>query len=340
MQGRRTPLAERRGDLPIAFRQIVERAISARPEDRWPSAAAMLDALGHFVANADEHAVVRKASIAALSALTLGTVLMGLGAINSKYFNSFVLGRENFVNESVWEWMYWGAVSLTAPLVLFMLALLGWSLLVVLRRMLLGLSASARRLDDAGKRLARQLRFDDVWMASAWALVTASVVLAAAWWLSLPLLSLITGLFPHDISNAPADKLRFLGPEYFSAQEDYRVWFTWSTIVSAAVWLPVLRLAARRGQRVSPLMLFGGAIVFTLSFALLDLPFRAFKKNQLETATWEGKHCYVLGERENDLLVFCPEMVPPRRLPVPKDATGLRRLGVKENVFARIRSTP
>ena len=55
MQSRRTPLGSGARDLPMRFRQIVDRAIAVRPEDRWPSAAAMLDALGHFVANADEH---------------------------------------------------------------------------------------------------------------------------------------------------------------------------------------------------------------------------------------------------------------------------------------------
>ncbi len=139
----------------------------------------MLDALGQFVANADEHVVVRRAAIVALSALSLGTVLTGLGAINSKYFNTFVLGRENFVNESVLEWMYWGAKSLTAPLVLFMLALLGWSLLLVHQTdaaWRVGVRAPARRCRRTGWRADC---CDDVWMASAWALVTACVVLAA-----------------------------------------------------------------------------------------------------------------------------------------------------------------
>ena len=339
MQGRRTPLAERRGDLPLVFRQIVDRALAARPEERWPSAAAMLDALAHFVANADEHVVARKATVLGVSALSLGAVLIGLGALSSKYFNSFVLGRDNFVHESVWEWMYWGAHSLISPSVLFMIALLGCSLLLVIRRILVGLSASARRLEEAVVRRARGL-CDDVWMASAWALVTACVVLAAAWWTNLPMLSMIVGLFPHNISNAPVDKLLFLGPDQLYAHEDYRVWFIWSTILSGAVWVPVIRFAARRRQPINPLMRLGGAIVFALSLALLDLPYRAFSKNALETATWEGKHCYVLGERDQDLLMFCPELVTPRNRLVPKNTAGLRRLGVKEKVFDRIGSTP
>ena len=339
-QGRRTSLSERRADLPVRFRQIVDRAVSVRPEERWPSAAAMLQALEQFVANADEHPLARRAVKATTFVVGLGVALTALGAINSKYYNSFVLGRENFVDESIWEWTYWGAKSLTAPLVLFMIIYLGLSLLLVIRRLLLGVSASARRLDDAAHELGRRLRIHEVSMASGWALLTASTVLAALWWLCLPMWLAIMGLYPHDISDAPADKLQFLAPDQFFAREDYRVWFTWSTIVSGAVWVPVMRLARRTGQRVNRMMLFGGAVVFTLSFLLLDVPFRAFSQNKLETATWNGRSCYVLGERGTDLLVFCPELAPPRSHTVPKDTVGLRRLGVMEKVFDRIGSTP
>jgi hypothetical protein len=343
MQGRRTPLGERRPDLPLSFRQIVDRAVSARPDDRWSSSAAMLDALGQFLANVDanRHPIARRVAMAAASALGLGLVLASLGAISSKYFNTFVLGRENFVDESVWEWMYWGALSLTAPLVLFMLAVLGLSLLLVTRRLLLGVSASARRLDRAAESVARRLQLDDVPMASGWALLTATAVLLAAWWACLPTLSMLIGLYPDNVSTAPVDKLAFLTPVHqFREHENYRVWFTWSTILSGAVWVPVLRLAGQRGQRVSRLMLLGGAVVFLLSAALLDLPFRAFSQNELETAEWKGRPCYVLGERETDVLVFCPDLDPPRSSTVPKDADDLRRLGVTENVFTRFPSTP
>src|SRR5690606_31159042 len=140
-----------------------------------------------------------------------------------------------------------------------------------------------------------------------------------------PTLSMLIGLYPDTVSTASVDKLAFLTPPHqFREHEAYRVWFTWSTIVSGAVWVPVMRLASRRQQRVSRLMLLGGAAVFVLSAALLDLPFRAFSQNELETAEWNGQPCYVLGEREHDLLVLCPDLPPPRSAPVAKNAAGLR----------------
>ena len=41
-----------------------------------------------------------------------------------------------------------------------------------------------------------------------------------------------------------------------------------------------------------------------------------------------------------DVLVMCPDLAPPRSAAIAKTAAGLRRLGVKENVFTRFSSTP
>ncbi len=340
MQGRRTRLADRRADLPLAFMQVVDRALAADPAQRWPSAGALLDALGQAGGDVEtkRRRAVRLAATGALVMLGIGTLLTVLGAISSKYFNTFVLGREGFVQESVWDWMYWGAVSLTAPLVTLMLFLLGISLLIVFRRLLISTSETARRVDAAAATIARRLKFDDVPMASCWALLASAGVLAAAWVACVPMLDLLTGIFPDDVSTAPADRLAFLAPDVAPAHVNYRRWFMVSTIISGAVWVPVVRLAARQGKRVSPLMLLGGAVVLALSFALLSLPHRTYSLSELETASWQGQPCYILGERSDDLLVFCPELAPPRSRVVHRDDDSLQRLGLRENVFTRIRS--
>ena len=40
------PLVDRRPDLPLAFVQVVERALAADPQQRWPTAGALLEAQG------------------------------------------------------------------------------------------------------------------------------------------------------------------------------------------------------------------------------------------------------------------------------------------------------
>ena len=104
------------------------------------------------------------------------------------------------------------------------------------------------------------------------------------------------------------------------------------------MWYPVVKLAARKREPLNRLVMIGGAAVFALSLLLLTFPYRMLVKCDLETARWQGMACYVMGERGDDVLVFCPELAPPRSHAVPRNAPDLKRLGVIEDVLTRIRS--
>ena len=71
----------------------------------------------------------------------------------------------------------------------------------------------------------------------------------------------------------------------------------------------------------------------SLSLLLLDLPYRVIYRGEFEAATWQGHHCYVLGEGADDFLLFCPQIAAPRNRRVSKRATDLERAGVKEHIF-------
>ncbi|MEZ5291106.1 MAG: serine/threonine-protein kinase [Vicinamibacterales bacterium] len=337
MTGRQVALRERRPSAPSGFAAVVERALARKPEDRWPSTAALLDALDRGQEDPWWTIVARRAAIAVAWVGGIGGGVIAVGAITSKYFNTFVLGRAGFVHESMWDWFRFGAMSFTAPLVLCLLIILGWSVtLAVLRAAARNVPTAARAM-DTGRRFGARLGFDDVSSLSAWALVAAAAFLGVVWWSQLPMLEWIMGLMNgHQLSEGPAASLAFLGPGGFTAREDYRVWFTWSTLIALVVWLPVLRLSKTHSVPVNRLMLLGGAGVFTLSLLLMALPFRAFSQRDLETATWQGQSCFVLGEREQDVLVFCPERVPPRSVTVPRSSSDLQRHGLPRDVFERI----
>ena len=74
-------------------------------------------------------------------------------------------------------------------------------------------------------------------------------------------------------------------------------------------------------------------IVF-LSLASLDLPYRLLFQPKFTAARWSGNDCYIIGERPNDLLLFCPTLAPPRNRIVRRDSQGLERFGT-ENIFSR-----
>ncbi|MGE0814029.1 MAG: serine/threonine-protein kinase [Vicinamibacterales bacterium] len=335
MTGRQVALRERRPSVTPGFAAIVERALARRPEDRWPSAAALLNALERGERTWRE-VVVRRVAIAAAWVAGIGGGVLAVGAITSKYFNTFVLGRAGFVHESMWDWFRFGAMSFTAPLVLCLLIILGWSVTLAVLRAAARNVPTAARAEDTGRRFGARLGFDDVPSLSAWALVVAATFLGVVWWSQMPMIERLMDITESDLSDGPAAKLAFLGPGSFSAREDYRVWFTWSTLIAVVVWIPVLRLSAQRSMPVGRLMLVGGGVVFTLSLLLMALPFRAFSVRGMETATWQGRSCYVLGERGQDVRIYCPERMPPRSFTVPQSSPDLQRHGVPGDIFERI----
>ena len=58
------------------------------------------------------------------------------------------------------------------------------------------------------------------------------------------------------------------------------------------------------------------------------------RNNEFETVNWNGARCYILGERQDDVLLFCPRLDPPRNRIISRRTEKLERLGVKESVFS------
>jgi hypothetical protein len=108
------------------------------------------------------------------------------------------------------------------------------------------------------------------------------------------------------------------------------------TIASGFLWYPVLMGAARRGEPLNRGILAGGVAVMVLSALLLDFPYRLLVHSEFEPARWRGENCYIIGERGADLLLFCPELPPPRNRVVSRSSTELERTGGKQNIFASL----
>jgi len=47
-----------------------------------------------------------------------------------------------------------------------------------------------------------------------------------------------------------------------------------------------------------------------------------------------NNRCYIIGERDDDLLAFCPRLAPPRNRIVKRADPGLTYLGVRESIFS------
>ena len=81
-------------------------------------------------------------------------------------------------------------------------------------------------------------------------------------------------------------------------------------------------------------MLLGGVAVLFLSLMSLSLPYRLLLHPEFVRARWGGNECYIIGERSDDLLLFCPTLDAPRNRVIRKDAERLERFG-SENIFTK-----
>jgi hypothetical protein len=335
MLGKRTPISDHRSDLPTAFLRVVDRALTANPHHRCSSAGELLEALAVVGA---EHLVDRvsrtRAVLRLISTLAaMGAGLTLFGAVSSRYFNA-ALGRSEFANEGVRDWLGWGARSTVGPAVLFVFALFSFGLLLACRRFALNASQRARDFETRIKAIGRRMKLDEVENLSSLALLLSVSVLTIVWWYFVPLLSALMIL--PDVSTAPAEQLALLSPHYRPLHEAYRASFTWVTILCLIAWYPALRLAAKRREPLNRGLLAGGVAVVLLSVLLLDFPYRMLRPTaDFEVAQWRGARCYVLGGRRDDVLLFCPRLEPPRNRVVSSRAEDLKRLGVNELIFTQ-----
>jgi len=332
--GRHTLIAERAPGLPMRFTRAVEQALAANPEQRCPSAGALLEQLAAADAPGETRRWARYVLLSGLSAGGVAAGLTLLGIVNTRYFNA-ILARSDFANEGPREWLYWGVVSSVAPVVLFTFALLAVGLLGVCRRLLVTSSSLASRCESASIESARRLHLDEAAAQASVALLLSTSVLIGAWWYFSPLLDGLLNLYPN-VSMAASENLAFLSPEFEPYHQAYRASFIWVTIACVFSWYPVLKRALRTGEPLNRGVVAAGLAVTLLSLLLLDFPYRLLVHSEFEAARWRGANCYLIGERGDDFLLFCPEGQSPRNRTVSKNSADLERAGGKQNIFSSL----
>jgi hypothetical protein len=342
MQGRRRLLSERRPELPVSFLRVVDRALAADPSRRYATAGQFLEALVEVV---DDVKLKPRSRILEFlqrfvpAAVTGVAVAFVLGFFNSLEFNH-MLGRSEFVDETPLDWIWWGSRSCIGTALTLMLIILTASLLVVVRRLLLTASERVRLLE--ARLLARLgpivrwLRYDDASVSASLALLLAASLLVGAWWYFAPLLGALLGYVP----TAAASSLELLSPANRPYHELYRKTFTGVLICAGVLWYAVSRLSARKRDLFHRGISAGAAAVFCLALLYLDFPFRVFYQNKFKVARWQGAECYVLGERRDEVLLFCPESQPSRNTTIKKGAVGFEDLNREDDIFSHFQKPP
>lgn len=325
-------LSEVRPDLPVGFMQVVERAIALDPEDRFANASELLAALG--TVKSTTHPLVGRILRWVLG---LGVVVLGmtaLGAMTSAFFN-IALQRSDFASESLWDYLVWGRRTSFMPLMTLLVVLLGATLLSVLRRLLLVMSSRLRSLDASLRKsfvaVSHRRRLDEVSVMASCSLLVSVLIVGATWWYFSPLLLAFITFVP----TGATETLALLSPAHVGDHNRYRQVLSVVVILTVVVWYPVVK-EVRKGQTLHWGFIAGGVVATCVSIALLNFPYRMLYFNKaFEAVTWKNNHCYAIGERSNDILLFCPELPAPRNRSVTKGDSELTWLGVKESIFSR-----
>jgi hypothetical protein len=338
-EGRRRFISEARPDLPAAFVRAIERALAADPNERYASAAAFLDALSGVFPHDEQTTwqAARRFVGAGLAVMVSAGAMVAPGFLTSAAFN-VTLERSDFATETMWDWWLWGLRAHVGPVVLLAMVCIATAVFFACARLVVGLSSTAGYLTQwTARRLrtcAGRLSLHDASALGSWVLLLSFAGLVSAWWYFSPLI--VTLCTP--VSNAAPESHALLSPAYEAYQTHYWQTFTFLIVLMGIGWYVVLRVAA--GRPVNRGLLAGGAAVALLALASLDFPYRLLVHNKFEVANWNGAECYIIGERLDEALLFCPEIEPPRNRVLQKGFGALQRLGRRENVFTRARALP
>ena len=305
--GLRVPITHRRTDLPPEFVGIVQRALAADPEQRYRSAPEMLDDLGLLhvrnIAASEPNLLLRVGAAVTAAAVSLPV----LGFVITQYTTT-TLGSSAYADANLLLWARWGAKSLVVPAWFVTCTIVGAAFIGAFRKMLCGVYPGVRATERRAVEWIHRRGLDDAEQL-ALAGVMLSVALIALTCIRFSNLLNALAIYP-DVSQASFEQLRWLSPAMAGEHRAYRDAFTVVTIASIVLWRLPLYAAARRQQRISSLIAGAGAAVTVISILLLTFPYVFLTQNLNEfviaLARWSGTRCYILGERKEDALLFCP----------------------------------
>jgi hypothetical protein len=321
-------LSELRPDLPVGFMQVVEKAIAIDVDERYANASELLAALSGLKIGPHPWLWRVAKPLLALAGALGGMFLLG---VMTSIHLDITLQRAGFTSEGVWDWLVWGRRTSFPPFVILVMVAVPVSLLAVLRRVLLASSARLRTVDVRIRRgLVHRLRLDEAPVLSAYALLISAGALLLAFWYFTPLIVALLSF----VATSPVEDLVLLSPAHVTYHNSYRGVFSGVVILSVALWYPVLKLI-RKGQSVHWGLIAAGTVVVFAALVLLHFPYRLLYFNKtFEAVQWRDSRCYSIGERTDDLLLFCAELSPRNRI-VKKTDQALVHLNVRESIFSQ-----
>jgi hypothetical protein len=330
--------------LPEAVNDIIGKMLTVDLDLRYQNAAEVETALTALIApdavptvsvRAPQSRAVRVIRVAAVvSAVPVCVVVLGLA--ETAGFN-LALGRPAaFDNEGWRAWLENGVRSLVLP-VAYEIAILSAIAVVRFMRRMLSLSGGIDHLLTTGaartRRLGMRIGLDDpVGLAqgiAAVGFVILAVVVVKFW----PVLDASFGF----IDTYPSNTFAPLGIDARRSALGLEVLNFVLSVLLFAFGAGVYRIARLRSlQRVrrgiAPLVIV--VVMLVLVAFMLFEPYRIQWRNKFDRVVVGSQRCYVLGERGDDWLVYCPDRPPPHNRVVSRTDPAVRKVGINESIFA------
>jgi predicted Ser/Thr protein kinase len=348
------------GPLPQGLDEVIERALSVDPRMRYQSAHELTRDVQVILKSLDTASLPFVVPSAAAPAAARERVtsearrwiyaVAGLGGVVA------MLALAGYTTSSVYNWgvgrtgefadadslrmhFVWGFRSIVAPAVFAVLGLIVLSTVIAIGRI------PARAAAPLTQRLmpaATTMRLRS-WRSSVRATPIAVIApilliieLAAIYWLWTRVGAVIASVGDLLQRSADAD-LSALSPANLAQQRDHRQLFALHVVVFAAAWSWLLIIRARRFGQDARVVIAGGLALTLWSFLLMVAPYRLTVWSEAERVLLNGQRCYLVGQRDEQGLLFCPTQPAPWNRIVRLDDPQLRRDGTRESIFKEVR---
>jgi hypothetical protein len=339
-EGRRALLADLRPDLPQNFVDVVERAISPRPNDRYQSAGAMRQeltaaapSLAPAPAPTDEtpgSSIMARAIPVAGEAAAALLLVTALGYVTSGVFNTHLGIGGDFVQEGPLTYAALGAQNLIPTLVYMGIGVLlyyAWGAVVHLMTSAVPrLGQWVHRTKEAWRQVYHRLNLDDA-NAMAKTVCAVGVVIFGA--ICYVFRDVIVGVTSR-IDVAPIETLSILHPMYVRTHVLYGLSLDMLLLNLLFGLFQVRR--ARRTSHISSGPVVGMVVLAGLALLLHAAAWRVLFRNEVRQATFEGQTCYVLARNVDEVLLHCPHLPAPRNRVVGRTDPGLALTGRVEQL--------
>lgn len=340
-QGRRTPLVERRPDLPDRFITVVDKALAPNPQDRYRSAGHLVHELlaaERFEDDAapDPRTFLQRLAARALVVFWMAAAVTLLGFLTSIWFN-VTLERTSFAAESPVDWMVWGLRSLLAPIfnLAQVLLMLGAVILIwrLARRVVKAIDRWSRRISASLKQAIRRVGLDAphnvAYVAAGLSLIGMIAVIVIQWQLIATLIvdfRVVSEMTPEQIALLSGDNKE----QHFT----YRWNLDWVVVGTGWALYRLLKIRRARPLDVDVLPIAALAATLVLTTVMWAAPYRLFFQSERPRIEVGGERCYDLGRRETEWLIYCPDARQPKVRRVAVSTPGLRDTGITESIFA------